>query len=126
MQGGQALGRGRVHGRLPFDAAADPGGEGGTIDRHLGQGRGADQYDIGHPACGQRGGVVAGALRCDPETGSGCGPDDLGDLGGGPGYGDGGGPLVGQVPRGAELVVAGIAGQVDVASAEAAERLGGG
>ena len=68
---------------------------------------------------------MAGALRGDPETGGGCGPDDLGDLGGGPGYGDGGGALVGQVPRGAELVVAGIAGQVDVASAQAAERLGG-
>ena len=79
------------------------------------------------PCCGERAGVVAGALRGDAEAGVGGDADDGGDLGGGAGEGDGGRALVdGDVPGQAGGVVPGVAGQVDAAVEQSAQRVGSG
>src|SRR6478752_3046642 len=64
---------------------------------------------------GERPGVVAGALRGDPQPGPGGRPDDGRDLGGGARHGHGGGPLVdGDVPRHPQLVVRRVAAEGDL------------
>ena len=74
---------------------------------------------------GERAGVVAGALRRDPQPGGRGGADHRGDLVGAGGVGDGGGALVdGDVPGHPGGVVPGVAGQVDGAAAQPAQ-LGG-
>ena len=89
--------------------------------------RGAHDDDVVEALGGERAGVVAGALRGDPQAGLGGDADDGGDLGGGAGYGDGGRALVdGDVPRQAGGVVPGVAGQVDAAVEQAAQGVGGG
>ena len=115
-----------LDGRLPQGAALDPDdaadrvGDGGA---HLG---GADDDDVVEAAGRERAGVVAGALRGDPQAVLGRGADDGGHLGGRAREGDGGGALVdGDVPRQAGRVVPGVAGQVHAAGEDAPEGGGG-
>ena len=119
---GRGVDRGLPDGAaLDADDAADRVGDRGV---HLG---GADDDDVVEALGGERAGVVAGALRRDPEAGLRGDPDDGGDLGRGPGHGDGGGALVdGDVPRQAGGVVPGVAGEVDPAAEQAAQGVGGG
>ena len=82
---------------------------------------GAQQHGIGQPAL-QRRGAVAGALRRDGQAGGGGGPDDLGDLLGEGGVGDGGGIVRHlEVPRRAGEVVRRVAGKVHRTAAETSQ-----
>ena len=116
MQDGLAVGGRRVDGGLPdratldADDAADRVGDDGSISEVR------TRTTSSRPCRGERAGVVAGALRGDPEAGVGGGADHGGDLGGGAGERDGGRALVdGDVPGEAGGVVPGVPGQVDAA-----------
>ena len=126
MQDGLPVGGGRVDGGLPERAALDPDDAADRVgDRGVHRG-GADDDDVVEALRGERAGVVAGALRGDPQAGLGGDADDRGDLGGGAGDGDRGGALVdGDVPGQSGGVVPGVPGQVDAAVAQAAEGGGG-
>ena len=87
---------------------------------------GAHDDDVVEALRGERAGVVAGALRGDPQAGLRGDADHRADLGGGAGYGDRGRALVdGDVPGQSRGVVPGVAGQVDATGRQAAEGGGG-
>jgi hypothetical protein len=125
VQRGQAVRRGRLDDVLPQDAGADAGGPPLGVDVHLVHRRGAQQDRLVQGP--ERARVVAGALRHDPQAELGGGEHQLADLVGARRVGDRGRALVHRhVPRHARLVVPGVAGQVDRASAQPAQRLQGG
>ena len=127
VQDGHAVGGRGVDRGLPDGAALDADDAAGRVgDRGVHLGR-ADEDDVVEALGGERTGVVTGALRRDPEAGSAAARTTVGDLGGRAREGDGGRPLVdGDVPGEAGGVVPGVAGQVDAASEQAAEGVGGG
>ena len=124
MQRGQPIPPGRLRHITPQHAGADAGDPVLGVDAQLRHRGGAQQYGIGQPAA-QRRGAVAGALRRDRQAGGLGGADDLGDLLGERGVGDGRG-IVGdhQVPRCARHVVRRVAGKLHGAAAEPSKARG--
>jgi hypothetical protein len=115
---------GRVDRGLPQGPAADPDDPACGVDPDLGQGGGVHDDDVVEALRGERTGVVPGGLRRDPQAGGRGGTDDGGHVRRVPRDGDGCGQLAdGDVPRRARGVVPGVAGEVDVSAAQAAQGL---
>lgn len=122
MQGSEALGTRGLDDRQPQRPAADPRPLVDRVDVNVCHRRRADDDDVIQPP--QQARVVTGALRGDPQSGRHGRPDDLRGLGGVGRIRNRGRSLLDRdVPRGAGLVEAGAAGQVDGAAAQPAQRL---
>ena len=114
---------GSLHHVAPEHSSTDPCSAPGAVDAQLGHGRRPQQDGVTEVA-GQRGGAVAGALRCDLQAGGCRRPHHRGDLIGGGRIGHGSGMGVGlEVPGQARLVVRRVPGQVHRTPAEAAQKL---
>ena len=124
VQRGEAV-LGRRLDRRPARAPGlDPRRAGGRVDSDALHGGGSQQYDVAERAEGTGLCPVPwGATRSPARRAA---RDDLGDLAGARGVGDGGGPLVdGRVPRHARDVVRRIACDVHGPTTQSAQRLGG-
>ena len=124
VQGGEAVRGGRLDDVLPEHARRDPDDPALRVDVDAGHRRGPQQDDVleRSPSGPALWPVPCGATR---RPCAGRRPDDVADLVGVGGVGDGGGALVdGDVPRHPRGVVPGVSGQLDADGGAALEGVG--